>query len=139
MTDLLPFLNRKMLTNEEYAQLHGSVAGMIVWAERRVNWCSDNGYDNTIYVELLKALEDARRWRALNHGRLHFMGSAGFDFSDKKIKDSVPIPKVNQTLHFGMEFWSEPLSEQDKLRFPYDFERRMLLVFVDEVAKREGL
>lgn len=84
---------------------------------------------------------DASRWRALmSSARMHWMGSAGFDFTlialdgdQKALDNSAVTPRPDTPLHFGMEFWdqhSAPSDGNDR------FCRRILEVYVDHIRSK---
>ncbi|MDE2105109.1 MAG: hypothetical protein KGL39_48165 [Patescibacteria group bacterium] len=86
-----------------------------------------------------EGLEEAERWRALmSSGRLHFMGCAGFDFSNsvegsRAMATATATPRKGDALHFGMEFWSDAKATAEH---PDDFERRFMIAYVDEIRRR---
>lgn len=90
----------------------------------------------TTYDELLR---DAARWRALmNCGRMHGIGSAGFQFFREPDGDR-PAPRPNfDYLLLGMEFWTRFEHKGHKPGVTDHRERRMLEVFADQAMAEQG-
>lgn len=92
--------------------------------------------------ELNAVYEDAERWRALMaSGRMHFMGCAGFELKPKvpgdasrKTQDLTAVPGAG-ALHFGMEFWDTHPATGDS-RYPDQFERDLMIAYVDAIRER---
>lgn len=95
---------------------------------------------------LAEAREAAERWNALmSSPRLHWMGCAGFEFKTKEgadpdsraLVDRIAVPRADEGMHFGMEFWSDARVRDE--RFPDTFERDFMVVYVDEIRRRAAL
>lgn len=92
---------------------------------------------DNLRAELDAVIADAERWRALmSSGRLHYMGSAGFDTTMKdpngprSTSNLVAKPRAGVPWHFGMEFWSHHPAAGDP-RYPDDFERALMISYAD--------
>ena len=104
-----------------------------------------NGGTISLSKELMDQIErdtvDAERWRALMKSqRMHWMGSAGFDFAEtngRTLDDIKEItPRAGTYQHFGMEFWTH--YRGDYKSDPNDrFCRRLLTTYVDHIRSKK--
>lgn len=88
-------------------------------------------------IEALKV--DAERWRALmSSARMHYMGSAGIRLEprvpggSRSLSNFTPIPRLNESWHFGMEFWSQHRASSDP-HYSDVFERELMVAYVDAI------
>lgn len=129
----------------EIATLREQIGGLE--QNRDSSCCQEDGNScgpfDAMEKERNEALEDAERWRALmSSQRLHFMGSAGFDFvrDDPESRKTADIKEVvcrAPGLHFGMEFWDVHSAYKDP-QFPDEFERKLMIAYVDELRRRSS-
>lgn len=124
---------------ERFDQLH---AAKDIHAEKRHE---AEARVTALEAEKAGLVEDAERWRALmSSQRMHMMGSFGFDYvfdppDSRKHVDLVDVvPRADDYMHFGIEFWSTHAAFGDPA-WPDDFPRKLLVTYVDEMRARQAL